>query len=131
MKQRCTNPKTKDFHCWGGKGITFDPAWSEFTAFLTDMGECPPGHSLDRIDNNLNYTKDNCRWVWKENQGANRAVMKTLVIDGKTIAAVHIARTNGIPGKTYLQRLRYGWSVEEAATHPVLRRVNPSKSLPP
>lgn len=72
MIQRCTNPKAESFHYYGGRGITVDPAWLDFTTFLKDMGPRPEGLSLDRKDPNGPYSKDNCRWAtWKE-QAANK-----------------------------------------------------------
>ena len=68
MKTRCNNPLRRSSHRYIERGITYDPAWEDFEAFLRDMGERPVGRELDRIDNNGNYTKTNCRWVThKEN----------------------------------------------------------------
>jgi len=66
MKQRCLNPNNKFYSYYGGRGIKIDDSWLDFTGFWEDMGECPEGHSLDRIDSNGDYTRHNCRWVeWK------------------------------------------------------------------
>lgn len=72
MKQRCSNPNYNRYNDYGGRGITFEPDWCEFETFLADMGERPEGTSLDRIDNNGNYTKDNCRWATPKQQVRNR-----------------------------------------------------------
>lgn len=63
MKQRCNNPKNKQYHDYGGRGITYDPRWESFENFYNDMGEKPGGMSLDRVDVDGNYCKENCRWT--------------------------------------------------------------------
>lgn len=68
MMHRCYNPNRKSWEQYGGRGITVEDRWAEpspqgFLNFLQDMGERPEGTSLDRIDGNKNYSKDNCRWA--------------------------------------------------------------------
>lgn len=63
MRRRCTDPNHANYKWYGGRGIKFDPRWTNFLVFLEDMGECPDrNHTLDRIDPNKDYTKDNCEW---------------------------------------------------------------------
>lgn len=70
-KQRCTNNTSQDFENYGGRGINFDTKWNSFEEFYGDMGECPEGMTLDRIDVNGNYCKDNCRWTNNSMQSFN------------------------------------------------------------
>lgn len=72
MKQRCTNPKATHYNRYGGRGIKYDPRWKKFQNFLDDMGLKPNGLTLDRINNNGNYEKSNCRWVTHKENCNNR-----------------------------------------------------------
>jgi hypothetical protein len=72
MIQRCHNSKHKRYADYGGRGITVCDRWREFPAFLADMGERPPGLSLDRVDNSAGYSAENCRWATLSEQNLNR-----------------------------------------------------------
>ena len=73
MKQRCLYKGDKNFHLYGGRGISICDRWKEsFEDFYSDMGERPIGKTLDRIDNSKGYYKENCRWATLKEQAANK-----------------------------------------------------------
>lgn len=74
MKDRCSNPNNDSYADYGARGIAVCVEWqNDFTAFMRDMGPRPsPKHSIDRKNNDLGYTADNCRWATSVEQANNR-----------------------------------------------------------
>lgn len=134
MKRRCKDAAFKDFPKYGGRGIKVCERWDgSFIAFLEDMGERPSrGHQIDRLNPNLDYEPGNCRWATAlENLTENKRDMCPVTIAGvfyPNRAAACAAY--GIRPTTVSERLKAGYSIEEAITAPKRRlsRKRPRES---
>jgi hypothetical protein len=116
MKTRCNNPNQKQYKNYGGRGITYCERWESFYNFLNDMGERPPNTSLDRIDNDGNYEKGNCRWSPTHVQMRNRSDNVMISYEGKTMCLVDWASLLGVRRQLIKSRLDSGWCVSDALT---------------
>lgn len=114
MLKRCDDPKQNGYHNYGGKGIKVCDEWRSFECFLRDMGERPDCKTLDRIDNSLGYTKENCRWMSMKEQANNRSTNTRLTHQGKTHTISEWADILGIKRVTISTRLFRGASIENA-----------------
>lgn len=125
MRSRCLYTKHHAFHKYGGRGITFDQRWGDFLLFLEDMGHPPTNlHTIERINNDGNYCKDNCKWATKLDQNKNKSnLYKIQTVDGiaNLSEACIIAR---FPYQTIHKRIhKYGWTLDKALSTPI-RRYN-------
>lgn len=128
MKQRCSNPNNEAYHNYGGRGIKVCDRWTErggFWNFVDDMGECPDGYEIDRIDNDGNYTPENCQWTTtKENRGKKRPYIRKR--SNNSLGELNVKRISGNKnGKEWQVRLTIDgneyycgsyWDKEDAGT---------------
>lgn len=122
MKNRCYNPNDPFYADYGGRGIKVCERWQSFRAFLEDMGEPPPGLTLDRVDNAGNYEKDNCRWATRAQQSSNRRVRKdaALIKHLGVMKPIYLwAQEYRLDSYRLRWRLNAGWSIEKALNTPV------------
>lgn len=120
MIQRCTNPKNIGWSHYGGRGINVCERWrSSFVLFLHDMGERPPGMTIDRINVNGGYCPENCRWASIIEQRRNKRNTIYLMLDGKEESLMDAAERLGINAKSLRKRLALGWSHDDAVTRPL------------
>ena len=107
MRHRCTNPNNAAWHNYGARGIRVCDRWAnDFDAFLADMGPCPEGHSLDRIDVNGHYEPENCRWASWRTQSNNKRTSVKIEFNGKTQTIAEWASDLGIRLDTLWRRLQ-------------------------
>ena len=126
MKKRCHTPTATAYKNYGGRGIRVCVQWMEFAAFLKDMGECPPGLTIDRIDNDGNYEPGNCRWADMKTQRNNRRDSVRVTAFGKTKTIREWAESRGLPYNTVYLRLKRGATPEQAVTRPWYSRTHQS-----
>lgn len=119
MKARCIDPSTTGYENYGARGIRVCDRWMDFVNFLSDMGECPVGLSIDRIDVNGNYEPSNCRWATIDEQANNKRTTVWLEVDGQRKTAAQWNAFMGFKRATVHNRLSLGWSPEKAVTTPV------------
>ena len=125
MKTRCTNKNNPKWDNYGGRGITLVERWNSYDNFLKDMGPSyKPGMTLDRIDNDGNYSPENCRWATLVEQGNNKRNNLVLEYGGLKLTLPQWGRVKGIKSSTIRQRYYgYKWSVEKCIETPVYQRT--------
>jgi hypothetical protein len=85
IKTRCTNPNAISYHRYGGRGISYDPRWEDFSLFWSDMKDgYQDALTIERINNDLGYSKNNCVWVDYRRQNFNKSTNVLLTNEGKT-----------------------------------------------
>jgi len=129
MKRRCENPADQAYSRYGGRGITVCSEWATFTQFYADMGDAPTKkHTLDRLDNNLGYSKQNCKWSTPKEQCRNQRTNVVLEFEGRSMCLAAWAEEIGIRTNTLWHRVRVkGWDIKDALTTPIkaqTKRIN-------
>lgn len=115
IKRRASNPNASDYKRYGGRGIKVCGRWLDsFEAFYEDMGDKPTGKTLERINNDGNYSPENCKWATHREQANNRTTNKYFTIDGETLTMAQWARRCTVNYQTLRSRIRAGWHIEKA-----------------
>jgi len=125
MKNRCYNRRLKGYRRYGGRGITVCDSWKKsFQLFLQDMGRCPPGLTLERIDNDGNYEQNNCRWVTLYEQYRNRVNNVFLNYEGTVITQGDFAIRLGVNRRTI-----WKWRIQGMLEEDMIRRASEIRSV--
>jgi len=108
MKNRCYLKSNKHYHLYGGRGIGMSDEWkNDFMCFLSDMGRRPsPAHSIDRIDNEKGYSKENCRWATPKEQANNKRSTVRIEHYGMMMTISEMASMYAIPFKHLEYRIK-------------------------
>jgi hypothetical protein len=121
MISRCSDPRNKRYYCYGGQGIKVCERWTVLENFVQDMSDTyKPGLTIDRIDNDGDYEPTNCRWATTAQQNRNYRRNVVLHYNGESMCVVDWALKLNINPKTVYDRIKAGWSDEDALTRPVM-----------
>jgi hypothetical protein len=126
MKQRCYNPNDVSYFRYGGVGVTVCDKWKDsFLAFYEDMGPRPTKHhSIDRKDNSLGYSPDNCRWATATEQANNTKSNFRITIDGESKTVAEWSSRSSVPSYVIRARIHnHGWPHKKAVFAPVGKKL--------
>lgn len=119
MKMRCNGVNDPSYPRYGGKGIKVCERWKKFKNFLEDMGERPPGKTLDRIDNTGNYSPENCKWSTKKEQQRNKSNNRVIFYQGKSQTLAGWVEEFNLNKATISKRLQSGWEIDRVFSVPI------------
>lgn len=123
---RCTNPSNQAYKHYGDRGIGVCERWIKFDNFFEDMGERPSKkHSLDRIDNSMGYSMENCRWATSKTQNRNKRGNHLITFDGQTKSVTEWAEEIGINRHVLYARINtHAWDIKDALSIPAGKACN-------
>ena len=128
MKRRCYNPSRKDYHSYGGRGITICDEWRDnylvFEKWALEHGYADD-LSIDRIDNDGNYCPENCRWATRKEQDHNRPGVHLYYLDDKEYTLFELGAEYQVDPKSIKLRLKRGMPLQEAVADSIAHRRKP------
>jgi hypothetical protein len=114
MLARCYDPNFKQRKDYGGRGVKVCPQWRhDYKQFYADMAPRPEGTLLDRIDNDGDYTPENCRWATHKESQRNRRNTKRVTIQGKIHLVSELTERTGLKWDTIVERAEAGLTYEQ------------------
>lgn len=116
IRDRCNNPRSKDFANYGGRGIRVCERWDSFSCFRDDMGPRPDGGTIERRENSGNYEPSNCVWATMHAQRRNKRTNVLIEFNGRSMCVTDWAIETGIPKTLIRHRMKAGWSIERILT---------------
>jgi hypothetical protein len=122
---RCTNPNTRDYPRYGGRGITVCEEWRlSFESFFEHVGRRPSArHSIDRIDNSRGYEPGNVQWATTAQQNRNRRNNLWIEFNGERLVVIDWAARLGIPAGAIYHRIGRGIVDPARLLAPLQRRA--------
>ena len=124
---RCTNVNHRAYSLYGGRGIFVCDEWKNkelgFICFLNDMGKSPEGFSIERINNEKGYSKENCIWANKATQAKNRRTTIFIEHNGKNLCIAEWSKLLGFSKNVISERLKRGWSIKDCLEKPLVNQI--------
>ena len=129
MRHRCQNPTYRLYKDYGGRGISVDSLWDSFENFWEDMkGGYTNEMTIERVDVDGNYCKENCIWIPRVKQNRNKRNVPLYLFDGVTLTLPEVASAIGLNYHTLYQRMfKLGMSFEKATTLKCQKNKRPNK----
>jgi hypothetical protein len=122
MRYRCSSKKSSHYYRYGARGIKVCSRWNDFKLFIEDMGLKPSvKHSIERIDNDGNYEPSNCKWALESEQSRNKSTNRFLIFNGQKRILSDWSKILNLKPETIINRIKRGWTVENALSVPKLR----------
>lgn len=106
MIRRCTHPHDPEWKNYGGRGIAVCERWASVQNFIDDMGERPPNMTLERLNNDLNYSPENCQWASRTVQARNKRTNRLITFNNKTQCLTAWAKEVGLSNHGLRYRLK-------------------------
>ena len=113
MLARCRNKGAREYQNYGARGIAVCERWLKFENFIADMGEAPTKMQIDRIDNDGNYSPENCRWVSAKENSRNKRTNVLITWKGEARCISEWAEITGMCDETIRYRFHRGWPAEK------------------
>jgi hypothetical protein len=130
MLRRCYDKNYTQYKDYGGRGIKVCPRWRySYKQFYADMAPRPPGLTLDRKDNDKDYTPENCRWATRAEQQQNQRRTRKVTIEGTTYLAILLAQQYGLKCDTIVTRARLGLPFNEVISKIRRKTGTPFKAI--
>lgn len=119
MLTRCYNKARGTYPHYGGRGIVVCDAWrTDFAQFFSDMGPAPAKCTIERIDNNGPYSRENCRWAPMKDQCRNQRSNFLVIFNGNAKPLIDWAESLNLNYHTLHNRLSKGWTPQRAFETP-------------
>lgn len=125
MKARCEKEYCHDYLRYGGSGVSVSSEWEDVEKFFlwAFSSGYKDGLTIDRVDSNLGYSPENCRWSTQKENNRNRKSNKIIDFNGRSMTMIEWSELLGISYQALKARLINGWGVEKALTTPIRIKV--------